>query len=143
MKLIGSIRDWWNRSIFTKILSASIVILLFALSFLGYFSLSAGQSGIRRWVAHYNSNLAILTARAIDTGFNVVWNSFRGLAQILEASSDLPALEQARVMSEIRPSTSLAHRRLYLLADEDAALVYMADQNGTLREMRWMELAIP
>ena len=126
MRLISWFTNWWGKSLHRRLLVSSLVTLLFFLILLGFLSFRTGQTGMRNEVNQRNAQLATLGAREIDAQFSDILGNVRlFISQLEEASGVLPF--QARAMLELRRTSPLTYRALYLLDSEGHLLIHLAE----------------
>ncbi len=131
MGIWSRVNAQWGRSIYVKLLTSNITILLFSLGLLGYFSAQAGLFGVRQQVMHHNRHLATLTARAVNAHFDTIVDTVRLFSYQLDSAGDMLLL-QARAMMELRLGSPLTYRAFYLLDEAGKPLIQMRDPLETL-----------
>ncbi len=126
MRLTSWLTNWWGNSLRRRLLVSSLMTILVFLILLGVLSFRTGQTGMRYEVNQRNAQLATLGAREIDAQFSDILGNVRLFtSQLEEASGVLPF--QARAMLELRRTSPLTYRALYLLNSEGHLLIHLAE----------------
>lgn len=138
MSLVRGIRTWWGESLRNRLLLSSGLTVVVFLVLLGILSLAVGQASVQHEVERGNRRLAVLVAKDLDAQYYSMISNLRLLRRQLETSADTLS-GKARAMLDIRLSSPLTYRALYLLDDEGHPLVHLGDSLEALEAFRDIE----